>query len=52
MTWKTRKILASHIECLVNIRSMTYLSEIITESNHIKFDPSEVFLVNWLNFNI
>ncbi|KAE9533494.1 hypothetical protein AGLY_009132 [Aphis glycines] len=43
MTWKTRTILASHIECLVNIRSMTYLSEIITESNCIKFDPSEVF---------
>ncbi|XP_060859886.1 midasin [Metopolophium dirhodum] len=55
MTWKTRKILASHIECLVNIRSMTYLSEIITESDRIKFDPSEVFqqpvnyMINSLN---
>jgi len=52
MTWKTRKILASHIESLVNIRSMIYLSKIITDFKNIKFDPPEVFQVNWLNLNI
>ncbi|XP_050541449.1 midasin [Daktulosphaira vitifoliae] len=41
MTWKSKKVLAYHVDLLVQYRSMLYLSDIITQSDSIVFNPSE-----------
>ncbi|VVC30846.1 ATPase, dynein-related, AAA domain,von Willebrand factor, type A,AAA+ ATPase domain,P-loop [Cinara cedri] len=55
VTWNTKRILALNINSLVNFRSMIYLSDQITNSKSIIFNPSDDFqqpvnyLINGIN---
>lgn len=52
MTWSTKKILASNVDSLSKFRSMLYLTDAVTSTKDIMFNPSENFQVLQIKISI